>query len=716
MAKLGISTGSSPNDGTGDSLIDGAVKINSNFNEIYTAIGDGSALSVPVTSLSAGNGIQLSGSTGGVTITNTGVANTNNLRTNFLEVSGISTLNSASVTGNITAATFSGNGAAITGISTLNITNYGVGLGGGGSSYTNADVDTHLNRSSASNGEVLSWNGSDYAWVTNSGTASTANVLSDRLVVTGVTTAQGGLHVGLSTDNAADSSMILGGGAGTQGINFTGVNSTDINSTYYKNIRAAKVGNGFRYDLEFHTNGYSSGDIGDFIFYKRETSSGRTEKMRLSGESGDLIVGTGTSTARVQSPALKLDHNNPTVVGSAGTTGEIKQIGGVPYYHDGTAWRQLFLIDAVTSVNTADTDWDNTMIRMNFDQANIGALTNLKDGVAPYSTSTTDLVSSPVKYGTKSARFPANNTGIQFDQNNGGNVRYSFEGPWTIEGWFLFDAAQLTNNTTTPSATKLFANFNSSTGTGTNWDVGVYYSGSSNTYRFYWHNNASSNTGSGQAGNSGTGFVLRSVASSVFADNNWHHIALVREPGNGSIHFYLDGTEGIETNNDELIENDINDATNKVFALGYHSHSNVGTGWFDGNIDDFRVSNVARYTGNFTPPSAALPITGSTTTIVTPPDSKVGELALGNSPAWTGTPGVTPTRVAAGHYRATFATAYSNATDYVIQATMNDYTPVTTAVGIGVSRFTTHADFYVNRVSDGATIDTGSIAIDLYKK
>ena len=50
------------------------------------------------------------------------------------------------------------------------------------------------------------------------------------------------------------------------------------------------------------------------------------------------------------------------------------------------------------------------------------------------------------------------------------------------------------------------------------------------------------------------------------------------------------------------------------------------------------------------------------------------------------------------------------------KATMNDYTPVTTAVGIGVSRFTTHADFYVNRVSDGATIDTGSIAIDLYKK
>jgi hypothetical protein len=67
MAKLGISTGSSPNDGTGDSLIDGAVKANSNFTEIYTAIGDGTTLAIPVTSVTAGTGINLSGSTGSVT-------------------------------------------------------------------------------------------------------------------------------------------------------------------------------------------------------------------------------------------------------------------------------------------------------------------------------------------------------------------------------------------------------------------------------------------------------------------------------------------------------------------------------------------------------------------------------------------------------------------------------------------------------------------------
>ena len=42
MAYQGIGTGTTPNDNTGDSLFTGAVKINSNFSEIYNALGDGS--------------------------------------------------------------------------------------------------------------------------------------------------------------------------------------------------------------------------------------------------------------------------------------------------------------------------------------------------------------------------------------------------------------------------------------------------------------------------------------------------------------------------------------------------------------------------------------------------------------------------------------------------------------------------------------------------
>ena len=51
--------------------------------------------------------------------------------------------------------------------------------GGGGGSYANSDVDSHLNLSSANVNEVLSWNGSDYDWVANSGGGGTTLTIQD---------------------------------------------------------------------------------------------------------------------------------------------------------------------------------------------------------------------------------------------------------------------------------------------------------------------------------------------------------------------------------------------------------------------------------------------------------------------------------------------------------------------------------------------------------
>ena len=45
----------------------------------------------------------------------------------------------------------------------------GGGGGGSGSSYTNGDVDAHLNQTNPTSGYVLSWYGSDYAWVAQTG-------------------------------------------------------------------------------------------------------------------------------------------------------------------------------------------------------------------------------------------------------------------------------------------------------------------------------------------------------------------------------------------------------------------------------------------------------------------------------------------------------------------------------------------------------------------
>ena len=187
--------------------------------------------------------------------------------------------------------------------------------GGGGGSYANSDVDAHLNVSGASSGQILSWNGSDYAWVADQVGVTTANINADTLNVSGVSTFAGittvtgqtlfSKQLSISGISSIGGNIIVGHttpGTGSiikaGAINLTGPNVSDSNSTAYENIKLNKVGNNFRYDLEFHSNGYSSGDIGDFIFYKRvaQLGGGRTERMRLTGEDGNLTV-TGSVTA-----------------------------------------------------------------------------------------------------------------------------------------------------------------------------------------------------------------------------------------------------------------------------------------------------------------------------------------------------------------------------------------------------------------------------------
>ena len=92
MAKQGISTGSSPNDGTGDTLLAGAEKVNENFNEIYTLAGDGTNLAPGiVTAIAAGNNISISTAFGQVTVTaleTTGISSYWNLNTTGIHTVG----------------------------------------------------------------------------------------------------------------------------------------------------------------------------------------------------------------------------------------------------------------------------------------------------------------------------------------------------------------------------------------------------------------------------------------------------------------------------------------------------------------------------------------------------------------------------------------------------------------------------------------------------
>ncbi len=108
MARQGIFTGFTPNDGLGDSLASGAVKVNANFSEIYNTFGDGTNLSV---SAGSGGTWTKAAESGIVTSKNVGIGTTN--PTAALFVSG-----NVQLTG-ITTGTFVGDGSGLTGVTAV---------------------------------------------------------------------------------------------------------------------------------------------------------------------------------------------------------------------------------------------------------------------------------------------------------------------------------------------------------------------------------------------------------------------------------------------------------------------------------------------------------------------------------------------------------------------------------------------------------------------
>lgn len=111
MSRLGINTGSNPNDGQGDPLRIAMGKINSNFTEIYDTLGDGNNLISYAST--AGISTLSRNLTGSPRINVSGILNTGITTTEHIEVRNITS------TGVVTATQFVGDGSQLTNVTAL---------------------------------------------------------------------------------------------------------------------------------------------------------------------------------------------------------------------------------------------------------------------------------------------------------------------------------------------------------------------------------------------------------------------------------------------------------------------------------------------------------------------------------------------------------------------------------------------------------------------
>ena len=188
--------------------------------------------------------------------------------------------------------------------------------------------------------------------------------------------------------------------------------------------------------------------------------------------------------------------------------------------------------------------------------------------VADAATSTTQ-----VKFaGTKSIYLDGTGDFLQSSES------VNIAGDWTIEGWYYF--------TSLGSTDRSFFTIGDSASQ-TNSMEFLYRGGQAESSRMRFYN-------------MGGGYSNQHTPPADFLANNWIHIAVVRSgTGTNNIKAYINGTQSGtgKTSNNDLI--------GKV-NIGTELYNGAGSWFTQGYIQDFRVSSIARYTANFTPPTAEL--------------------------------------------------------------------------------------------------------------
>jgi len=144
------------------------------------------------------------------------------------------------------------------------------------------------------------------------------------------------------------------------------------------------------------------------------------------------------------------------------------------------------------------------------------------------------------------------------------------DGDWTIEGWLYLTANAGTGNDEFAVASKFGG------GSTRSWLARI---ANGNKLTFWYINS------------SGTQVEL-TADTRVLSLNTWYHVAWVK---NSNLKVYINGVGATLASSDFQIR----DGTDLIQLSGRASGDNM----YEGYIDDFRISSMARYTNNFTAPT-----------------------------------------------------------------------------------------------------------------
>ena len=344
MAKQGISTGTSPNDGTGDSLLGGAVKVNSNFDEVYGKLGDGTTLFVGIVSSIAVDGaLSISTSYGAPTITgtaNTAVVNARQIYSSGIvtfvgdgSITGINTFSNAGydVAGIVTAQQVSlYDSATVAGITTVD--SYGINVTGVGT-FSNIAVRGNIENSVGVHSVFIDQTGIAATTLTISDTATIgiASVTTSHVTTANLTTAN--INSGIITSAVVGSGVsIYGWGIDASGIvtatSFTGpVTGTATTATLAVNAQgltgSPNINCGIITGTNLHATGGSGANISG-VCTASSFSVGTNAVVTAARKLSNIASLDATTTATIES-AIEATPNDFTDLNVAGlaTVGQL---------------------------------------------------------------------------------------------------------------------------------------------------------------------------------------------------------------------------------------------------------------------------------------------------------------------------------------------------------------------------------------------------------